>query len=186
MPTQMGEFDFIAVLISIIIGLGVTNLLSGAGPRVLSPPKEPDRRSPHGFDRGDAAHPDLELVGDFFLANGDQLDLREVPGPDCLGWSRSSCSPSFFIPRICRRRKSIAISGSKIALVITALSLLCVSSIFYKLRCEVACSIPFGISRMSVITRCWAPLGLALRRRGYDRFFAWYQLITHPGLVASR
>src|SRR4051794_26935188 len=27
----MGEFDFISVLISIIIGLGVTNLLSGAG-----------------------------------------------------------------------------------------------------------------------------------------------------------
>jgi hypothetical protein len=27
----MGEFDFISILISIIIGLGVTNLLSGAG-----------------------------------------------------------------------------------------------------------------------------------------------------------
>jgi hypothetical protein len=31
MPTQMGEFDFISVLISLIIGLGITNLLSGAG-----------------------------------------------------------------------------------------------------------------------------------------------------------
>jgi hypothetical protein len=31
MPTQMGEFDFISVLISLIIGLGMTNLLSGAG-----------------------------------------------------------------------------------------------------------------------------------------------------------
>jgi hypothetical protein len=27
----MGEFDFISVLISLIIGLGITNLLSGAG-----------------------------------------------------------------------------------------------------------------------------------------------------------
>jgi hypothetical protein len=27
----MSEFDFISVLISIIIGLGITNLLSGAG-----------------------------------------------------------------------------------------------------------------------------------------------------------
>ncbi len=31
MPTQMGEFDFISVLISLIIGLGITNLPSGAG-----------------------------------------------------------------------------------------------------------------------------------------------------------
>ena len=27
----MGEFEFISVLISLIIGLGITNLLSGAG-----------------------------------------------------------------------------------------------------------------------------------------------------------
>src|SRR6267142_320785 len=30
-PTQMGEFDFISVLISLIIGLGIPNLVSGAG-----------------------------------------------------------------------------------------------------------------------------------------------------------
>src|SRR5205814_10168866 len=54
------------------------------GSRVLSTPKESNRRGPHGPDRGDAAHPGPQLVGDFFLENGDQLDLREVFGSDCL------------------------------------------------------------------------------------------------------
>ena len=38
--------------------------------------------------------------------------------------------------------------------------------------------IPFGTSLLLVTTPYWLPSVSLLHRRGYDRFFAWYQLIT--------
>jgi hypothetical protein len=52
-PGQISEFDFISVLISIIIGLGVTNLLSGAD-RVVSTPEEIGRTDFKSLRHGDA------------------------------------------------------------------------------------------------------------------------------------
>jgi len=65
MPTQMGEFDFISVLISLIIGLGITNLVSGAGRVFYRRRKNPIDED--GSDRRDFAHSGLELVGKFFV-----------------------------------------------------------------------------------------------------------------------
>ena len=59
----MSSFEFISILMSIVIGLGVTNLLAGARVCVLSAQTHASRRSPPRSDGWDVVAAGDPMVG---------------------------------------------------------------------------------------------------------------------------
>ena len=149
----------------------------GRGSRVLSAPKEPDRRSPYGSDRRDSPDSGLELVGDFFLESRDELDLREVSGPDCLDGVALHASIFLYPPDLSESEEHRDIWLHNRVGYYGAFVVMCLFDILQTgMRgglLHPVWYLPY-VGHYAVLSA----VGLALRRRGYDRFFAWYQLVT--------
>jgi len=176
MPSQMGEFDFISVLISIVIGLGVTNLLSGAGRAFYRRRKNPV----------DEVH--MVLTGFTLL----QLLLNWWV---TFSW-RSETNWTFekFLVLILW---TIALYMLTVFLYPPDLSqaeehrdvwMANRASYYGTFVCFTLLDILQTATRGSLFHPIWylpfvahhtvlGAIGLGLRRRGYDRFFAWYELI---------
>ena len=81
----MSSFEFISILMSIVIGLGVTNLLAGAARRVLQAQPYADRRSAHRSDGRDVAAAGDSMVGHVQVEHRNALELRAISGAHHLG-----------------------------------------------------------------------------------------------------
>ena len=71
----MSSFEFIAALMSIIIGLGVTNLLRWSRARVLSPERKSARRSPYCLHCRDFTAASFAVVGHIQMEHRSELDF---------------------------------------------------------------------------------------------------------------
>src|SRR5213596_1147176 len=141
----MSSFEFIAALMSIIIGLGVTNLLSGAGRAFY-------RRKENPLDEVHLVLTIATLVLyllTVFLYPPDLSEAEEHQG------------------RFERNR-----AGYYSAFIAMCLLDLAQTAVHGELF-QPVWYVPF-VGQYALL----AGGGLILNRRGYDRFFAWYQLVT--------
>jgi hypothetical protein len=135
----MSSFEFIAALMSIIIGLGVTNLLAGAGRAFY-------RRNENPLDE---VHIVLTIATLLLLYPPDLWEAEEHQG-------RFERNPAGYY--------STFIAMCFLDIAQTAIH----GDIFHPIW-----YVPFA-GQYALLTGA----GLIAHRQGYDRFFAWYQLIT--------
>ncbi len=177
MGSHIGEFDFISVLISIIIGLGVTNLLSGAG-RVFY------RRRRNPVDEVHlllTASTLLTLILNWWVTFQwrNETDWTFEKFLVLTIWTIGLYMLTIFLypPDLSEKEAhrdvwlenrvgyySALVGFGFCDILQTSMRGDLLHPIWY---------LPF-VGHLIALSA----LGLALRRRGYDRFFAWYQLIT--------
>jgi hypothetical protein len=173
----MGEFDFISVLISIIVGLGVTNLLSGAGRAFYRRRKNPIDEV-HIVLTASAL---LVLVLNWWVTFSwrTETDWTFEKFLVLIVWTISLYMVTVFLspPDLSEAETHRDVWKQNRTGYYCAFLAVCVSDILQTgMRGGLFRPIwylPFA-SHYTVL----GILGLVLRRRSYDRFFAWYQLIS--------
>jgi hypothetical protein len=177
MPTEMSEFEFISVLISLVIGLGMTNLLSGAGRAFYRRQKSPI----------DEVHMVLTaatlliLVLNWWVTFSWRTESNWTFDKFLvlIVWMVSLFMLTIFLypPDLSESEEQRDIWLQNRLGYYGAFLVMCL------------CDILQTAMRGGLFHPVWylpfvghyaalSAVGLAVRRRGYDRFFAWYQLIT--------
>jgi hypothetical protein len=177
MQNQMSSFEFISILISIIIGLGVTNLLAGAGRAFF-------RRKENPVDEIHivlTAATLLILVLNWWVTfswNNEghwSFDKFLV----LIGWTISLYMLTIFLypPDLSEEEEHRDRFQRNRTGYYTTFLVVCVLDVTQTaIRGDIFHPIwylPF-VGHYAV----FASIALLFRRRGYDRFFAWYLLIT--------
>lgn len=173
----MSSFEFIAALMSIIIGLGVTNLLSGAGRAFY-------RRNENPLDE---VHLVLTFATLVLLVLQWWITFRWNTETNwtfdkflvLIAWTVVLYLLTVFLypPDLSEaeehqgrfERNRAGYYSAFIAMCFLDITQTAVHGELF----QPAWYVPF-VGQYAVL----AGLGLIARRRGYDRFFAWYQLIT--------
>ena len=173
----MGEFEFISVLISLIVGLGITNLLSGAGRAFYRRHKSPI----------DEVHMVLTVVTLLILVLNWWVTFSWRAETNwtyekflvLIIWMVSLFMLTIFLypPDLSEAEEHrdiwlhnrVGYYGAFVAMCLfdilqTAMRGGLFHPVWY---------LPY-VGHYAVLSA----VGMSLRRRGYDRFFAWYQLIT--------
>ena len=173
----MGEFDFISVLISLIIGLGMTNLLSGAGRAFYRRQKNPI----------DEIHMVLTAATLIILALNWWVTFSWRTETNwtfekflvLIVWMVSLFMLTIFLypPDLSESEAHRDIWLQNRAGYYSAFLVMCLFDI---LQTAMRGDLFHPVWYLPYVGQYAAlsAVGLALRRRGYDRFFAWYQLIT--------
>ena len=177
MPDRMSEFEFISVLISIIIGLGVTNLLSGAGRAFYRRQKNPI----------DEVHMVLTvstlliLVLNWWVSFSwrNERNWSYEKFLVLIVWTISLYMLTIFLypPDLSEEEAHRNVWTQNRVGYYSAFIAICVFDI---LQTAIRGDLLHPVWHLPFVSH-YALLGVAgliLRRRGYDRFFAWYQLIT--------
>jgi hypothetical protein len=173
----MGEFDFISVLISLIIGLGITNLLSGAGRAFY-------RRRQNPIDEVHmvlTASTLLILVLNWWVTFSwrNETNWTYEKFLVLIVWTVSLFLLTIFLypPDLSAAEAHRNILKQNRVGYYGAFVIICVFDILQTaIRGDLfhpVWYLPY-VGHYAVL----GALGLTFRRRSYDRFFAWYQLIT--------
>ena len=173
----MSSFEFIAALMSIIIGLGVTNLLAGAGRAFY-------RRKENPLDE---VHIVLTIATLLLLVlqwwvtfkwNTEvtwSFDMFLV----LIVWTITLYMLTVFLyPPDLSEAEEHQRRFQRNRTAIIRRSLACACSISRKPQSTVILLHPIWYVPFIGHYAVLAAIGLVAHRRGYDRFFAWYQLIT--------
>ena len=177
MPTQMGEFDFISILISIIIGLGITNLLSGAGRAFYRRQKSPIDEVHMVL----TASTLLILVLNWWVIFSWRTETNWTFEKFLvlIVWMVSLFMLTIFLypPDLSESEEHRDIWLQNRVGYYSAFLVMCLFDILQTAMrgglFHPVWYLPY-VGHYALLSAA----GLALRRRGYDRFFAWYQLIT--------
>ena len=173
----MAEFDFISVLISIIIGLGVTNLLAGAGRAFY-------RRRHNPIDEVHmvlTASTLLILVLNWWVTFSWRTETHWTFEKFLvlIIWTVSLYMLTIFLypPDLseAEAHRDVWVQN-RVGYYWSFLSICVFDILQTAMRGGLLHPIwytPF-VGHYAIL----GILGLALRRRSYDRFFAWYQLVT--------
>jgi len=151
---QMSSFEFISILMSIIIGLGVTNLLAGAGRAFYRRRQNPMDEVHVVFTAATL----LVLVLNWWVAFkwNSEVAWSFDKFLALIVWTIALYMLTIFLYRpICRKRKSTGIAFNRIARAITRLSSRSVCSTSRKRQFEATFFIRFGTFPSSVSTRFW-------------------------------
>ena len=173
----MGEFEFISVLVSLIIGLGITNLLSGAGRAFYRRQKSPI----------DEVHMVLTaatlliLVLNWWVTFSWRTETNWTFEKFLvlIVWMVSLFMLTIFLypPDLSASEEHRDVWLQNRPGYYGAFFVMC---LFDVVQTAMRGGLFHPVWYLRYIGHCAAlsAVGFALRRRGYDRFFAWYQLIT--------
>jgi hypothetical protein len=173
----MGEFEFISVLISLIIGLGITNLLSGAGRAFYRRQKSPI----------DEVHMVLTVATLLILVLNWWVTFSWRAETNwtfekflvLIVWMVSLFMLTIFLypPDLSESEEHRDIWLHNRVGYYSAFIAMCLFDILQTAMrgglLHPVWYLPY-VGHYAIL----GAVGMALRRRGYDRFFAWYQLIT--------
>ncbi|PYJ12205.1 MAG: hypothetical protein DMF06_00340 [Verrucomicrobia bacterium] len=173
----MGEFEFISVLISLIIGLGITNLLSGAGRAFYRRRKSPI----------DEVHMVLTVVTILILVLNWWVTFSWRAETNwtfekflvLIVWMVSLFMLTIFLypPDLSEAEEARDIWLHNRVGYYGAFVVMCLFDILQTAMrgglLHPIWYVPY-VGHYAVLSA----IGMIMRRRGYDRFFAWYQLIT--------
>ena len=173
----MGEFEFISVLISLIIGLGITNLLSGAGRAFYRRRKSPI----------DEVHMVLTVVTLLILVLNWWVTFSWRGETNwtfekflvLIVWMVSLFMLTIFLypPDLSEAEEARDIWLHNRVGYYGAFVVMCLFDILQTAMrgglFHPIWYVPY-VGHYAVLSA----IGMIMRRRGYDRFFAWYQLIT--------
>ena len=177
MQNQMSSFEFISILISIIIGLGVTNLLAGTGRAFYRRKQNPIDEIHIVFTAATL----LVLVLNWWVmfSWNTEVNWSFDEFLVLIVWTISLCMLTIFLyppdlseaeehrDRFQRNRTGYYSTFIAVCLLDVAQTGIR-GDLFHPVW-----YVPF-VGQYAVL----AGSGLVVRRRGYDRFFAWYQLNT--------
>jgi len=177
MPSQISEFEFISILISIIIGLGITNLLSGAGRAFYRRQKSPIDEVHMVL----TASTLLILVLNWWVIFSwrTETDWTFEEFLILIVWMVSLFMLTIFLypPDLSESEEHRDIWLQNRVGYYGAYVVMCLFDILQTgMRGGLFRPIwylPY-VGHYALLSAA----GLVLRRRGYDRFFAWYQLVT--------
>jgi len=177
MPSQIGEFDFISVLISIIIGLGVTHLLSGAGRAFYRRRKTPIDEVHMVL----TASTLLILVLNWWVTFAWRTETNWTYEKFLvlIIWTVSLYMLTIFLypPDLSEAEEHRAVWQQNRVGYYGAFVTICVFDI---LQTAMRGGLFHPVWYLPYVGHyaLLGVFGLVLRRRSYDRFFAWYQLVT--------
>jgi hypothetical protein len=173
----MGEFDFISVLISLIIGLGITNLLSGAGRAFYRRQKSPIDEVPMVLTVATLLILALNWWVTFSWRTETNWTFEKFLV--LIGWMVSLFMLTIFLypPDLSESEEHRDIWLQNRPGYYGAFVVMCLFDILQTAMrgglFHPVWYLPY-VGHYAIL----GAIGFALRRRGYDRFFAWYQLIT--------
>jgi len=177
MQNQMSEFEYISILISIIIGLGVTNLLSGAGRAFFRRQKNPIDEVHMVLTASTLLILVLNWWVSFSWRNDANWSYEQFLA--LIAWTISLYMVTIFLypPDLSEEEAHRDVWIQNRVGYYATFVIICILDILQTgIRGDLfhpVWYLPF-VGHYALL----AMFGLILRRRGYDRFFAWYQLIT--------
>jgi hypothetical protein len=155
----MSSFEFISILISIVVGLGVTNLLSGVGRAFYRRKQTPM----------DEVHIVLTMAALLVLSLNWWVAFK---------WNTNVvlCFVQFVVVLVWSIERRNRFEGNRSGYYSAFIAFCLMDITQTALRSglfDPAWYLPF-VGHFAAL----AAGGLCIRKRGYDRFFAWYQLIV--------
>ena len=173
----MSEFDFISVLISLIIGLGITNLLAGAGRAFYRRRKNPVDEVHMVLTASTLLILTLNWWVTFSWRNETNWSFEKFLV--LIAWTVSLYMLTIFLypPDLSEAEEHRDVWLHNRIGYYGAFVIICILDV---LQTGMRGSLFRPVWYLPFIGHYAAlgTIGMLIRRRGYDRFYAWYQLVT--------